>query len=227
MKIKDRIKADAEVLATLSPRSRALFIWDYYKIPIIAAVCALVLVLMAAATWAGKKDVAMYAVFVNTDVSITQAHPEQLDELLRQGGVDMDGKSIDITADLILGQDEYRETDGQTIQVLAALFGISGLDVFAADKQVFDRYAVQDAFVDLSLLLEPELYQNDRCEPYWYQNSEGREILGGILLKHGSALHHSGYYHEDVVVGVASNAENLDAAVVFLQQLLAEKQIRK
>ena len=162
----------------------------------------------------------MYAVFVNTDVSITQAHPEQLDELLRQGGVDMDGKSIDITPDLTLGQDNYRETDGQTIQVLAALFGISGLDVFAAEQQTFDRYAVQDAFVDLSLFLEPELYGITGCQPYWYESSEGRTVLGGIVLKPGSPLHEAGYYHTDVIIGVAANAENLDTAVAFVQQLL-------
>lgn len=221
MKLKDRIRADKEVYASLSGRSKGLFIWDYYKIPIVAAASVLVILLMAAATWVEKKDIAMYAVFVNTDVSVAQTKPEQLDALLIQGGVDMEGKTIDITADLTLGQDGFQETDGQTIQILAALFGISGLDVFAAEQETFERYAVRDAFVDLSLFLEPELYENTDCEPYWYENSEGRTILGGIVLKSGSALHEAEYYHGDVVIGVAANAENLDAAVTFVRQVLA------
>ena len=220
MKLKDRLKADRAVYASLSKQSKGLFIWDYYKIPIIAVSAALVLGLLALFTWAGKRDVAMYAVFVNSDVSIVQTTPEQLDVLLARGGVDMDGKTIDITADLTLGRDDFQETDGQTLQILAALFGISGLDVFAAEQETFDRYAVQDAFVDLSLFLEPELYENTGCEPYWYESSEGRTILGGIVLKSGSALHEAGYYHKDVLIGVAANAQNLDAAVVFVQQLL-------
>ncbi len=220
MKFRDRLKADREVYASLSKENKILFIWDYYKIPIIGVSAALVLGLLAVLTWAGKRDVAMYAVFVNSDVSVVQTNPEQLDALLTRGGVDMEGKTIDITADLTLGRDDFQETDGQTIQVLAALFGISGLDVFAADQDAFDRYAVQDAFVDLSLFLEPELYQAAGCRPYWYENSEGRSVLGGIVLEAGSALHKAGYYHTDVVVGVAANAENLEAAVTFVQQLL-------
>ncbi len=220
MKLKDRLKADREVYAALSGQSRLLFIWDYYKLPILAAAAALVLGLLALLTWAGKKDTAMYAVFVNTDVNVVEEKPELLDALLTRAGVDMEGKTIDITADLTLGQDAFQETDGQTLQILAALFGISGLDVFAADQSVFDRYAVRDAFVDLALFLEPELYEAAGCRPYWYENSEGRSILGGIVLEAGSALHEAGYYHADVVVGVAANAENLDAAVAFVQQLL-------
>lgn len=221
MKLKDRLRADRAVFASLSGQSKALFIWDYYKIPIIATASVLLLGLLAVLTWAGKQDVAMYAVFVNSDAAVVQTKPEELNDLLARGGVDMDGKTIDITADLTLGKDAFQETDGQTIQVLAALFGISGLDVFAAEQEVFDRYAIQDAFVDLSLFLEPELYESSGCEPYWYTGSDGREILGGIMLKPGSALHRAGYYHADVVIGVAANAENLDAAVAFVQQVLA------
>ena len=222
MKLKKRLQVDREILQTLERKDQLLFIWDYYKIPIVAVVSALVLLVMVIASWAGKKDVAMYAVFVNSDVSVVETNSQMLEELLAAGGVDMDGKTIDITADLTLGTDYSEETDGQTIQVLAALFGISGLDVFAADQETFDRYVVQDAFVDLSLFVERELYEQEGCIPYWYANGDGQEILGGIVLKTGSALHEAGYYHSDVVIGVAANAQNLEEAVAFVDQLLKE-----
>ena len=219
MKIKERLRADWETLRTLEREQRLVFIWDYYKIPILSVVAALVLLIMVLASWAGKKDVAMYAVFVNSDASFAQPRPEMLDDLLVAAGVDMDGKAIDLTAELTLGND-YDSEDGQTLQVLAAMFGISGLDVFAAEQQTFDRYATLDAFVDLSLFLEPELYQQDCCVPYWYTNGEGREILGGLILSPGSVIHSAGYYHADVVIGVAANAQNMEEAVAFVEQLL-------
>lgn len=222
MKLKDRLKSDRETLRKLNRKDQLLFIWDYYKIPILAAVSALVLAVMVFASWIGKKDVAMYAVFVNSNAAVVQTRPELLDELLSTAGVDMDGKAIDITADLSLGKDYNNDTDGQTIQILAALFGISGLDVFAAEQASFDRYAVQDAFVDLSLFLEPELYEKSGVTPYRYTGSDGQEIMGGIVLHPGTVLHDSGYYHEDVVIGVASNAQNLDEAVAFVKQLLKQ-----
>lgn len=220
MNLKKSLQADLEKLRSMERKDQLLFIWDYYKLPIVAVVAALVLLVMVLTSWAGKKDIAMYAAFINTDVSVVEPQAQLLDELLAAAGVDMDGKTIDITADLTLGKDYSEVTDGQTLQVLAAMFGISGLDVFAADQASFDRYAVQDAFVDLSLFLEWELYEQEGCEPYWYANGDGREILGGIILKPGSVLHEAGYYHSDVVIGVAANAQNLEEAVAFVKQLL-------
>lgn len=222
MKLVDRIKADRELFASLSPESKRYFIWDYYKIPIVSVAIVLIMAVLALITAAQTRDIAMYAVFVNSDVSVSQTDPETLNALLARGGVDMADKEIDITADLTLGMDYNETEDGQTIQVLAALFGISGLDVFAADQSAFDRYAVQDAFVDLNLFLEPELLESDLVRPYYYENIEGRTILGGIVLLPGSLLHETGYYHSEVILGVAQNAQNLDEAIVFVQQLLME-----
>ena len=220
MRLKKRLEADREILKTLNREERLLFIWDYYKIPILSVAVTLALLVTALLSWIGRKDVAMYAVFLNSDVSVVEAKPELLDALLAQAGVDMDGKTIDLTADLTLGKDYSNETDGQTIQILASLFGISGLDVFAAEQASFERYAAQDAFVDLSLFLESELYEKIGCAPYWYVNGDGQEIMGGIALKAGSALHEAGYYHEDVLIGVAATAQNLEEAVAFVKQLL-------
>ena len=57
----------------------------------------------------------------------------------------------------VLNKERRGEYLGQTVQVLAALFGISGLDFFAADPASFERYAVLGAFADLSVLIEPAL----------------------------------------------------------------------
>ena len=220
MKLIERLKLDKETLETLSGESKRNFIWDYYKIPILTSVCLLLILVIGLVSGLKKQDVAMYAVFVNAEYVDVQPDGEALDALLAAGGMDMEGKSIDITADLSLGRAYNEEYDGQTIQILASLFGISGLDVFAADQAVFERYAVQDAFVDLSLFLEPELWESKGYEAYTYENSDGVSIVGGIVLHSGSPLHEAGYYYGEVVVGVAGNAENLDAAVLFIRQLL-------
>lgn len=220
MKLNERLRADREVYASLEGKEKLYFIWDYYKIPIIALVCALVLLALSLATGVGAKKTAMYAVFVNSAATVTEPDPEALNDLLREGGVDMEGRAIDITANLTLGQALDESYDGQTTQVLAAMFGISGLDVFAADKPIFDRYASQDAFMDLSLLIEPELLEAFAGELYYYENSEGRTILGGLVLKPGSPLHEAGYYLSDTVIGIANTAQYSEEARIFLRQLV-------
>ncbi len=221
MNLKKRWKADREALKKLSGREKWLFVWDYYKIPLIALCCVIILTAITLLTNAGRGEVALYAVFVNSDRSFEEPDSALLDALAERAGIPMEGRTVDVTANLTLGQDLNEAYDAQTVQVLGALFGISDLDLFASDQAVFERYAQQDAFADLSVLIDRELLAG--ADLYTY-TVEGKTVTGGIVLHSGSALHEAGYYHGDVIVGAAINAEHLEEAVAMLRQLLAEAQ---
>ena len=201
----------------LSGRDKWLFVWDYYRIPLIAAACVMLLTAITLLTNAGREEVALYAVFVNTDVSLEEPDASALNALAEAAGIPMEGKTVDLTANLTLGQTYSEAADAQTVQVLAALFGISDLDLFAADQAVFERYAQQDAFADLSVLIDRELLAG--ADLYTY-SVEGKTVTGGIVLHPGSVLHRAGYYHGDVIVGAAINAEHLEEAVAMLRAML-------
>lgn len=218
MKIKKRLKLDRQAFSQLDRHDRLVFLWDYYRIPILALVCAAVLTVVTVLTTASRGKVAMYAVFVNT--ASPEGDRQALETLLAQGGVDMSGRRVDVTADLHLGQGLEETGNAQSIQVLAALFGISGLDFFAADQTVFDMYAKQGAFVDLTFFLDGETLERHREDLCYYPDAAGQPVLMGIRLSPGSGLHRAGYFLADVVVGVAANAQNMEEAVCFLRQLL-------
>ena len=221
MNLKKRWKADREALKKLSGQEKWLFIWDYYRIPLIALGCVMILTAITLLTNAGREEVALYAVFVNSDRTLEEPDSTLLDALAERAGISMEGRTVDVTANLTLGQDLNEAYDAQTVQVLAALFGISDLDLFAADEAVFEGYAQQDAFADLSVLIDRELLAG--ADLYTY-TLEGKTVTGGIVLHSGSALHEAGYYHGDVIVGAAVNAEHLEEAVAVLRQLLVEAQ---
>ena len=217
MKLRQRWEKDRETLKKLSGRDKWLFVWDYYRIPLIAAACVMLLTAITLLTNAGREEVALYAVFVNTDVSLEEPDASALNALAEAAGIPMEGKTVDLTANLTLGQTYSEAADAQTVQVLAALFGISDLDLFAADQAVFERYAQQDAFADLSVLIDRELLAG--ADLYTY-SVEGKTVTGGIVLHPGSVLHRAGYYHGDVIVGAAINAEHLEEAVAMLRAML-------
>ena len=217
MKLRQRWEKDREALKKLSGRDKWLFVWDYYRIPLIAVACVMLLTAITLLTNAGREEVALYAVFVNTDVSLEEPDASALNALAETAGIPMEGKTVDLTANLTLGQTYSEAADAQTVQVLAALFGISDLDLFAADQAVFERYAQQDAFADLSVLIDRELLAG--ADLYTY-SVEGKTMTGGIVLHPGSVLHRAGYYHGDVIVGAAINAEHLEEAVAMLRAML-------
>ena len=217
MKISQRLKKDRERIRSLSPAQKRQFIWDYYKLPVIAAASVVVLAALTLVFNAGRGDTVMYAVLVNAD---DRADESVFTRLLEEGGMDMTGKEVGVAAGYRLGLEGGEITDVSTVQVLAALFGIGDLDLFAADESVFASYAAQDAFVDISLFVDGGVLAAHEEDLYRYLDSYDHEIVGGIWLRESSPLHEAGYYTGDVLIGAAAQAEHIDEAVAVLKQLL-------
>lgn len=217
--MKAAFQRDKKALRELKGHRRLEFIWDYYKIPVLAVASVLALFLLASVFNMGRGEISMYAVLVNADEE-TESHV--FDELLARGGAQAEGRTVDVVSSYRLG-DTYSEAyDAETIQVLAARFAIGDLDLFGADEAVFHSYATQDAFVDLSLFIDREILEQHQADLYTYENADGVEIVGGIWLHEGSPIHQAGYYSGDVLFGIAQKAEHMDEAIVIIFQLLEE-----
>jgi len=217
--IKAALQRDKEAFRELKGHRRMEFIWDYYKIPILAAASVLVLLLLGAVFSIGRGEVAMYAVLVNADEEVESS---VFDELLNRGGGEMDGRTVNVVSNYKLGGEFSEAYDVDTLQVLAAQFSIGDLDLFGANEEVFQSYAAQDAFVDLSLFIDRTLLDRHRQDLYTYKNSDGVEIVGGIWLREGSPIHQAGYYSGDVLFGITAKAEHMDEAIILIRQLLEE-----
>ncbi len=220
MRLTETLRRDRETLRTLDRRARLQMIWDYYKLPIIGLLCVIVLTALTLTVRISAAGTVFYAVFVNAEEGGDKA---PLEALLSRGGVELNGRTIDVQANYALHYDDPANGYADTVQVLAALFGIGDLDVFAADEAVFTAYADKDAFVDLSLFIEKE----DLAKVQLYvRPGDGvqtrAERVEGIRLEAPSPLHEAGYYSGPVVIGAAANARNLDEALAFLKQLVKE-----
>lgn len=218
--IKNRIRRDIAHLRTLKGKRLGEFIWDYYKIPIIAVVSLALVFALGGMLNLNRGDIAMYTILVNANEEVESP---LFDELLERAGLELGEKTVSVISGYKLGGEFSELYDVETVQVLAAQFAIGDLDVFCANEEVFTLYAQRDAFVDMSLFAEPELLEKLDGDLYTYQNTDGVEIVGGIWLRRGSPLHKVGYYAGDVLIGVVANAQNLDEAVAAVLQIMREK----
>ena len=209
MKLSEKIRRDRQRYAALSTSEKRAFLWDYYKIPILALVCAVLLGSIALLEGLNSRSVAVYAVLVNAAPD-TEAAQTCLEDLLTDSGMDLKGKRVDANVSLSLGQTTQEAEDAQTVQVLAALFGVSGLDFFAADEEIFDRYAVQNAFADLSRLLDPALLETFSDDLVYVTPEDGSRQLAGVRLHGGSPLHRAGLYGKRREYGSGSAAAERD-----------------
>ena len=224
MKFTERLFKDKEQLAKLPDnKSRFLFIWDYYKIPIIAVLSVLAIFLIIAISNIGRKDASMYVVLLNNDSSLVDCDESIFDEVLKDSTVDLKGKSVDVNDKLTVGYEGNEAADIETMQILTALFTISDLDLYVADKQYFDYFLEDGGYADLSLLIDEKILEKYSDDLYYWENSNGQRILCGIILHDGSMIHKAGYYHDDVIMGVVSNANNMDVAIEFIRLMLSDR----
>jgi len=220
----ERLNKDRQQLFRLPDnKSRVTFIWDYYKIPIIVFLSVLLLSVILLISNIGRKDASMYVVLLNNDSSLRECDSTIFDETLKKTDLDLKGKSVDVNDKLSVGQEGNEAEDIETMQILTALFTISDLDLYVADKQYFDYFLEDGGYADLSLLIDQNLLERYKDDLYYWENQYGQKTLCGIILHNDSMLHKAGYYHNDVIMGVVANANNLQAAVEFIRQMLSDR----
>ncbi|MBO7697701.1 MAG: hypothetical protein J6S38_01545, partial [Erysipelotrichaceae bacterium] len=199
------------------------FIWDYYKIPILALCFVLSILLIMFISNIGRKDASMYVVLLNNDSALVECDDSVFDEVLKKSDMDLKGKSVDVNDKLSVGYENNEAADIETMQILTALFTISDLDLYVADKQYFDYFIEDGGYCDLSLLIDKQILDRYSDDLYYFEDGNGNRILGGIILHKGSLIHEAGYYHDDVIMGVVNNANNLDVAIEFIRLMLSDR----
>ena len=224
MKLSERIEKDREQLKQLpDTKSKLTFIWDYYKIPILDLCCVLSILLIMFISNIGRKDASMYVVLLNNDSALVECDDSVFDEVLKKSDMELKGKSVDVNDKLSVGYENNEAADIETMQILTALFTISDLDLYVADKQYFDYFIEDGGYCDLSLLIDKQILDRYSDDLYYFEDGNGNRILGGIILQKGSLIHEAGYYHDDVIMGVVNNANNLDVAIEFIRLMLSDR----
>ncbi len=213
------IKRELETLRRLKGRQRMHYIWDYYKVPLFVLAMAALLIAASALFWSGNKQTALSVVLVNAYQETAGTDP-LFTELLAASGKDPEQEQIEVDANFKLRFNGATEEDGYTIQALAALFGMGGMDVFVANKEVFDPYVEKDGFENLELWLPPEVLKQNEHRLYRCTDTKGGEIVAGVWMDENSPLLRRGYYPEPVLLGIASQAENIEMAVTITSLLL-------
>ncbi|MBQ1482747.1 MAG: hypothetical protein IIZ28_04160 [Erysipelotrichaceae bacterium] len=221
MRLSERLKKDREQLKRLpDKKSRLMFIWDYYKIPILTLVCVLLISLIAAVNNIGRPQVSMYVVLLNNDSSVVRCDDTVFDRYLEKAGLDLSGKKANIAVDYSLGNEFNESADIETLQVLTALFTVSDLDLYVSPQEYFEYFAKENGLADLSRLIDGSLLEKHKEDLYYCDTADGGRVLAGIILRPGSPLHEASYYHDEVIIGAVSNAANMAEAVAFISEIL-------
>ncbi len=214
-----QFRKDRETIRSLHGKKKLQFIWDYYKIPIIVLGFAAVIAVLAVLVRSPKKDTAVYIVWVN---AVSQDENTYFDELLHEADPAFSEKFTDLNTGYSLGIEGNEASDAQTLQVLAALFGVGDLDIYIADETYFDRYERKDAFTDLSELIPEELLTEAGERIRYHVTEKGMRIPDAYVITDGSGAGKAGYLRpgEKAYLGILDNAQNKENAAKLLQEMI-------
>lgn len=244
MKTKQKLSPERDKLKSLHGLKKIQYIWDYYKLPIVAFCIFLYIIGYTLYGHFTHKEKVLYTALVNVSASeslIRQLNADFLDFL----DVDTSKETMQLYTGLYLTDDEanpYHEyTYASRMKILAAIDG-EQLDVVLMNKEAFDAFSQNGYLCDLDKLLtasDSHLYEV--LKPYLVANTTilednsvdlqldssipyqavTEEYTMGLDMSQTGLIHQAGF--EDVVyLGIIENSTHKDTAVKYIQYLFSE-----
>lgn len=165
MPVMDEFREEREAIKNGSLSYKLKYIWDYYKWVILGTIAAILIIISIVKDVINTKDFIFYGLFLNS-YSPIETVDAYMDEFAKEYELDTENYDVTLDATLSMTVDNYDEASMATINRIIASMSVGELDFIAADPAVFDHYATQYTFADLSTLLTAE--QKEKLEPYFY-----------------------------------------------------------
>lgn len=178
-------KADLEqakhIFKAGTPKEKAEYIWDYYKIPIIVILVLIYLIVNIVHSQLTAKDYVLQGIFLNA-LAETETVQELEDGFLESYPIDQNKEDIFLDTSIYYLPDSDQtsmDTSYQAIQILSVRVAAGEIDSMAAETEILTDFAYDGYFSDLSEVLTEEQYQT--YEPYFlYYDKAVMEELSDV-----------------------------------------------
>lgn len=204
-------------------RQKISFIWDYYKWWIAGFILLIIVAANTIPTMIeNSKEVALYAVFVNTEI----ANPDStdiIDHFIKEKDIDIENKRTVLDTSLIINRNRGDQFSMQCNQKMLALFASNEPDILLCDVDNYDFYAENGCFASLEDVLPKELFE--KYKPYMLtcSSSDDQTIYYGINVKTSKVLADERAYKIEPVFSICSKVNQPENAIKFLEFLMEEE----
>ncbi|MCM1156150.1 MAG: hypothetical protein NC314_11955 [Roseburia sp.] len=142
----------------MSLKGKLSYFWYYYKIHTLVVITITAFIIMFVYQYVTNKDYAFYAAIVNADVSYAEGDRWD-DEFAQYAGIDLDEYECYIDTSFMLAKNDTSQYSVSSTEKLLVMIQSGVIDVIVADTAVFEGYARNEMFADLSTLLPADLLE--------------------------------------------------------------------
>lgn len=147
-----------KAFATMTPKEKLAYFWDYYKIHTIAVIAVIAFVIAFVNSYRSSKTTAFYAVLLNADTYGDNAAAASAwnEEFMEYAGIDPEAYQVNIDTSVSLsagGGDQYEVANRQKMM---AMMHAGDIHAIVADTETFEGYARLEYFYDLNAAFSEE-----------------------------------------------------------------------
>ena len=201
----------------MSPKTKAEYIWDYYKLPILLTILGAGLVISFIYNRVTYREPVLNVLMINCN-DMMNTDDSGFDEFLTTYGYDPEESPVSVNASMYFPEDDYSQSFNE-IQVLGTLIAAGGQDIFLGRGAIFLDYAEQGAFQDLSELLPAELLARSEDQLLYSTDENGDSYPCAIEVSDNEWLMKNNYY-ESCYFALLYRGSNPETAVQFAEFLL-------
>jgi hypothetical protein len=219
MAIRDNIKKDWESMKELSFRDKLVFVWDYYKIPLLVALVVFFLIGSFIYEQSTSKEAVLQGIFINSS-SASEYTPEHiLEDFLKTQEVDTNKYYADCRTNIYYEAANRKENQDNSslvlsnkdaLQLIVSQSGAGMLDYIVGPHDGMLELAYKGYFVDLSEVLSPEQYK--KFQPYFLYLDQ--DVIDALR-----EADDNWDFDADIPIPTSNAAQDLNSPVPFMIDL--------
>ena len=223
-------KAD---LKTMTWKQRIGFVWDYYRLVILAVVAVIILIGMTVHHYMTTKEDVSQIVLVNAKSMPADEEPD-FSEFMEQYGYDTAAQEVVVNDAYYVDLTSTDTSNLYSYQSLQTVIAGGGVDVLGADEMVFEKLCQHERSSDtypLDIADLTQYFSKDELEQlkdyifYVEDKDTGDTFAAGIRLGAGSWPVEHGYYDKECILGIALGSEHKEAAEQMFHYLLEKSNL--
>ncbi len=201
-------------LKSMSKREKIEYIWDYYKIHIIAAI---VIVAFIASFVHGQLTKVDYVVNVTMIGNVLEESKVQSLEKRFTGLVVKEGEKRKQAFIDVMPSDNF-QLEPQMLQKFIVRVAAGEIDIVILDKSNFDNFVKQDMFLPLDSISEINLadIKQEKIEA----SGSSQKAIYAISVEGNKALESMGVNTKNKVIGIVASSKHKDNGIIVLKDIL-------
>ncbi|MCM1112130.1 MAG: hypothetical protein NC399_02630 [Muribaculum sp.] len=247
MPVMDEFREEREAIKHGTFKQKYQYFKDYYRMPLLITILALLFVGALVYQFVTKKDSAFYAALLNC--SAYQDNEWFTEEYAQAAGIDLDKNTVILDSAIYYKLNSYDEDTYIAAQKLTTYAGAGQINVMMGGGDEFAHFANSALFLDLRQTLTPE--QQELYQAYFYyvdgalmdrnldvqdgpadsvfhdpRDPDGMKdpIPVALYVEDSERLNKAYYFknaEDGIAVGIYANSSHLDNTLAFIDFLLA------